>query len=392
MRAAFHVCLVFCVLAASRLNGQEAKDSWTDLRAELEKVRSEHRIQGIVALVVRGDRVIAQGAAGVRKGGATEAITVHDQLHLGSCTKAMTATLAAMLVDEGKLRWTTTLDQLFGDTVPNIHPAWRNVTLHQVLVHRAGLHRGDDPGIGLDARLIPEKATLPEVRRILIREQLSRAPPEAQPGEREIYSNVGFVLVGAVLEKITGQAWEDLMQERLFKPLGIVTGGFGAPGKAGLVEQPWGHDRSGDPIEPGGARSDLPRYAGPCGNVHMAIHDWAKFISLHLRGDPANPQRHLSLLSAPAFEYLHRANPGETYSPGWAVGTVDFAKGTRSGDVGKIFGHEGTNGVWYSKTLLAPEIDLAVLVVCNRGGAAIGGKAVAVASDLMQKFASSPIP
>lgn len=391
MRGPFHLWLTLGVVTISRLYGQDTQGSSIDLHDALEKIRSEYQVQGMVALVLRGDRVIAQGAAGVRKQGSAEVITVHDQLHLGSCTKAMTATLVAMLVDEGKLSWSTTREQLFADTVAEMHPAWRKVTLHQVLIHRAGLHRGDDPGIGLEARLIPEKASLPELRRILVREQLSRPPPEAQPGEREIYSNVGFVLIGAALEKITGRAWENLMQERLFQPLGITSGGFGPPGKAGPLEQPWGHDRSGDPIEPGAARADLPRYAGPCGNVHMAIGDWAKFIRLHLRGDPANPQRRLSLLSAPTFEKLHHADRGDTFSPGWAVGAAEFAKGPRASDTGKVFGHEGTNGIWYSKTLVAPEIDLAVLVVCNRGGTAIGGKAVGkAATELMQRFAPAP--
>src|SRR5260370_28874894 len=72
---------------------------------------------GMVAAVLRGERIIAQGAAGGRKRGTAERITLDNQFHLGSCTKAMTATLVAMLVDEGKLNWTTTLAELFADTV-----------------------------------------------------------------------------------------------------------------------------------------------------------------------------------------------------------------------------------------------------------------------------------
>ena len=64
---------------------------------------------GMVAAVLRGERIIAQGAAGVRKRGIAERITLNDRFHLGSCTKAMTATLVAMLAEEGKLNWTTTL-------------------------------------------------------------------------------------------------------------------------------------------------------------------------------------------------------------------------------------------------------------------------------------------
>src|SRR5580704_5150349 len=108
---------------------------------------------GMVAAVLRGGRIIAQGAAGVRKRGTAERITLDDRFHLGSCTKAMTATLVAMLVEEGRLNWTTTLGELFADTVKPMHPAWEKVTLRQVLAHRSGL-RFDPDGPGRVFKLL----------------------------------------------------------------------------------------------------------------------------------------------------------------------------------------------------------------------------------------------
>ena len=102
---------------------------------------------GMAAAVLRGERIIAQGVAGVRKRGTAERITLDDRFHLGSCAKAMTATLVAMLVEEGRLNWTTTLGELFADTVKPMHPAWEKVTLRQVLAHRSGLPLDPD-GLG----------------------------------------------------------------------------------------------------------------------------------------------------------------------------------------------------------------------------------------------------
>ena len=99
---------------------------------------------GMGAAVLRGERIIAQGVAGVRKRGSAERITLDDRFHLGSCGKAMTATLVAMLVEEGKLNWTTTLGELFADTVKPMHPAWEKVTMRQVLAHRSGLRLDPD--------------------------------------------------------------------------------------------------------------------------------------------------------------------------------------------------------------------------------------------------------
>src|SRR5256714_1081197 len=188
---------------------------------------------GMAAAVLRGEHIIAQGTAGVRKRGTAERITLDDQFHLGSCTKAMTATLVAILVEEGTLNWTTTLGELYA--VKPMHPAWEKVTLRQVLAHRAGLRFEPDGLAQVFGELVgrPPRArlgTLPQQRLEIVRQALSR-PPEIPPDTKYWYSNVGYVLAGAALEHLTGRAWEDLMRERLFQPLGITTGGFGAPPK-----------------------------------------------------------------------------------------------------------------------------------------------------------------
>src|SRR5689334_351603 len=189
---------------------------------------------GVVAAVLRGERIIAQGVAGVRKRGTAERITLDDRFHLGSCTKAMTATLVAMLVEENKLNWTTTLGELFAHTVKPMHPAWEKVTIRQVLAHRAGLRHEPD-GLAQVLKEVmgrPPRAplgTLLQQRLEIARQALSR-PPGILPDTKYWYSNLGYVLAGAALEQLTGRMWEDLMRERLFQPLGISTGGFGAPG------------------------------------------------------------------------------------------------------------------------------------------------------------------
>lgn len=362
---------------------------------------------GMAAAVLRGERIIAQGATGVRKRGTAERITLDDRFLLNSCTKPMTATLVAMLVEEGKLNWTSTLGELLADAVTPMHPAWEKVTVRQVLAHRAGLPLDPD-GLVRVLNLFrapyaslrrgrelmrPPRArlgTVPEQRLEIAREALSR-PPKIPPGAKYWYSNVGYILVGAVLEHLTGRPWEDLMRERLFQPLGISTGGFGQPGSAGKTDQPWGHSSFvGKPIDPGNLAAQFPWYYGPAGMAHMTITDWAKFIGLHLRGDPANPHCQAALLKPDTFAELHALAPTATYSKGWVmrgmtflatgdaapavayragafVSTAGWAKGARPSDVGRRLWHGGSNGVSHSVACIAPEIDFAALVACNRG-------------------------
>jgi len=375
---------------------------------------------GMAAAVLRGERIMAQGAAGVRKRGAAERITLDDRFHLGSCTKAMTATLVAMLVEEGKLNWTTPLGELFADTVKPMHPAWEKVTVRQVLSHRAGLRFEPDGLAQVFNELVrPPRArelfaiyeslgTLPQQRLEIARQALSR-PPGIPPDTKYWYSNVGYVLAGAVLEQLTGRAWEELMRERLFQPLGISTGGFGPPGTADKTEQAWGHSPVlGKPLDPRSPAAELPLFYGPAGLAHMTVTDWAKFIALHLRGDPANPRCQAALLKLDTFAEMHAvapattskgwvmrgitrlatgdAAPAVTYCAGWFISTASWAKGTQPGDTGRRLWHAGSNGRWNCGVVIAPEIDFAVLVACNRGIAA-AWKTRQTVKALIQAFA-----
>jgi len=391
-------------------DGETANNAPVKIDGILESIlgRDEERF-GMAAAVLRGERIIAQGVAGVRKRGMAERITFEDRFHLGSCGKAMTATLVAMLVEEGKVNWTTSLGELFADTVKPMHPAWEQVTLRQVLAHRAGLRLDpDDPGWVFNKLFLAPYASLrsgPEAMRTararlgtvlqqrleIVRQALSR-PPSIPPDTKYWYSNEGYILAGAVLEHLTSRAWEDLTRERLFQPLGISTGGFGPPGTAGKTDQPWGHSSVlGKPLDPDSAAAQLPLYYGPAGLAHMSMADWAKFIGLHLRGNPANPHCQAALLLTPdTFAELHGVAPTTPYSQGWVmrgiawlvtgdagpavmyrtgwfISTSSWARGTRVGDTGRSLWHGGSDGTSHSVVLIAPEIDFAVLVACNRG-------------------------
>jgi CubicO group peptidase (beta-lactamase class C family) len=378
----------------------EENDAPVNLDAILQSIlgREGGRV-GMAAAVLRGERIVAQGAAGVRRRGTAERITLDHRFHLGSCTKAMTATLVAMLVEEGKLHWTTSLGELFADTVKPMHPAWEKVTLRQVLAHRAGLRH--EPG-GL-AQVIKELAgwppcappgTLPEQRLEIARQALSR-PPGIPPGTRYWYSNVGYVLAGAVLEQLTGRAWEELMRERLFQPLGIGTGGIGAQGAADRTEQAWDSPVPSKSLDPCGPAAGLPLFYGPAGLAQMTVSDWAQFIALHLRGDPANPHGRpppAALLKRDTFAEMHAvapataskgwvirglnflatgdAAPAVTYSAGWLISAASWAKGCRGGDTGRRLWHAGGVFAGIAGVVIAPEIDFAVLVACNSDMAA----------------------
>ena len=332
-----------------------------DVAAELEPIRTAHHLPALGAVVVLSNRVVALGVTGVRKAGETNLVTIADQWHHGSITKSMTATLAAMLVEEGRISWTTRIADVFPDLKMN--DQWKTVTLEQLLSHHAGAPADLNPS-GIWARVWLQSGPPREQRRFLL-EQVTALPPEAAPGTKYIYSNAGYAIAGALLEKITGEAWEDLMTKRLFQPLGMTSAGFGAPGTPDRLDQPRGHTFVGDKpraVEPGRS-ADNPVGIGPAGIVHCSLMDLAKFAAFHLAGDKGNGR----LLKPESFKKLHTgwvrvaASGDDRYAMGWIVTARDWAGGT-------ALMHTGSNTMWFTTVWLAPKKDFAVITVTNIGG------------------------
>src|SRR3954462_3481500 len=109
------------------------------LDAQIEPVRGKHGLPGLAAAVGKKGEIVAAAAVGVRVYGTTIPVTIDDRFHLGSDTKAMTATLAGILGDVGKLRWTSTIGEVLGADVPGMNPKLAAVTLAQLLSHSSGI-------------------------------------------------------------------------------------------------------------------------------------------------------------------------------------------------------------------------------------------------------------
>ncbi len=263
----------------------------------------------------------------------------------------MTATLCGILVDKGKLKWTTTIGEAFPKLKDKIHPDYHAVTLDELLSHRSGLPEDREPDPVLWPKILALKGPLKD-QRLALAELVLHDKPKAPRGTRFQYSNDGYTIAGAMCEQATGKAWEDLMRELLFRPLGMTTAGFGPPGKAGAVDQPWGHQvedkKKPVPLAPN-ADADNPAVIAPAGTVHCSVGDWARYARLHLGGGPG-------LLKPETLRKLHTARTGEDYAYGWQL---------LGG--GKILIHDGSNGFWYAVIWLMPEFGNAYLTATNRG-------------------------
>jgi CubicO group peptidase (beta-lactamase class C family) len=308
--------------------------------------------------------VVAQGVAGVRAAGGSDAIRPGDPFVIGSCGKAITATLAARLVEAGRIQFGSTLEAVFPDLRATMRREYRTVTLEALLAHRSGLPDWP-PGVSVGSGGTPS-----EQRRRLLPLALL-LPPVGKPLRDYRYSSVGYAVAGAMLERVTGEAFESLTQKRVFGPLGMGSAGFFAP----TGTAPRGHTASGQPVA---ASSSLypPRAGSPAGLYHVNVADWVRFARVHLGLGPAG------FLSSSTLSRLQRPWPGggERYALGWHV---------RSRSFGTELSHNGSDGLWSAQATLVPGKDHAILLATNILNARAADAADALRDSLRTRFPPS---
>jgi len=303
---------------------------------------------------------------------------VHDRFQLGSNTKAITATVLATLVEEGKLSWKTTLADVFPEWRDSMSAEFRAVTSDLLLSHHAGISAFEDTD-DKDFKSIPRLSGTPVQQRAAFTAWVLRGKP-AGPVGTGLYSNGGYTVAGAVAERIAGESWESLVRARVFKPLGLA-GAFSWSDSSD-VNQPWGHHetRNGTkPIDPLDRDEQLPAIIWPAGSVELSLDDYARFLQIHLRGLEG---RDTPMLKAATIKYLHTSpvNPPDKYALGWGVQEFDGAPSSV---------HVGSAGAFIAMTILQPTRDLGVAVFANAGGDRGKAASTDAIKALIHRFAAA---
>jgi len=290
---------------------------------------------GAMVAVIDADGVRA-GVAGVRVHGGAVAVTPDDLWHMGSNTKAMTATLAARLVEQGVIGWDSTIGDTLGALDLEIHPDLAGADLVSLLSHRSGLVA--NAGMLTALRLAGADTDRDAAADRLVYARAVLGAPGEAPGEF-LYSNAGYVMAALMLETAAGDTYEALMAREVFGPLGMASAGWGPPGVAGTADQPRGHRGGlfGLTVAEPGAGADNPPAMNSAGRAHMSAADLMAFLDLHRRGAAGEDTGYLS---ADSFARLHA--PVGDYALGWGV----RADGTLT--------HSGSNTMWLVTMVVHP--------------------------------------
>jgi len=349
------------------------------LESIVDAVRALEDLPAIAVVVVKNDMIVEWTAVGQRSMGFPNLVSTSDQWHIGSLTKAMTGTLIAMYVEQSLLDWDTRPIDVWPELAQSIHPDYVDVTVAQLLTHRAGL--------AVQAYDVPSESALQDnapgtvtEKRRLWAEELLALPPETPIGSYQ-YTNSGYIIAGAMLETLTSDTWENMIQMNLFGPLGMVDSGFGAPGTPGQVDQPRGHrviSGALQPVEPGPG-SDNVVALGPAGTVHTTMADYSNFMIMHIDGARGIG----GLVTAQTFEYLHSPPIGSYYAIGWI-----FQNEPNGG--GRVLLHLGSNNLWVAKVRLMPDIEAGIFLVVNASNTDARQAIATLESQITERILATP--
>lgn len=350
-----------------------------DLPRLFKRKVKQHRVPGASLAILRGNRIVATATAGVTSLDTNIPVTGQTLFQIGSITKTMTATLAMQLVDEGKLDLDEPVASYLRDfRVADLNVS-RTVTPRQLLSHQSGID-GDffvDAGRGDEA----SQRTL---------DMASMMPNLYLPGEMLSYCNLGFVVIGRIIEVLRGKPWDDVVREHLFEPLGM-TRAFTRPEDGIRFSCAIGHvpsrRKKGTWLAsrvPYLAMGQKAAGATPT----MTPTELLKFVQMHLNGGRTQDGR--KILNARSVNAMQRRQiraPTNTRSAlsGWGVGWMLFDFGGE-----RVFGHDGGTIGQAAFLRIHPKKRLAVAMLTN-GGDPVGLYAD-VFGSMFEHLAKASVP
>ena len=368
MKTLFFISMIFCAMII------KAQNFDTIVARQIDSIRIAYKIPSIAYGVIRNDSIIVINTVGYRDIITKEASQPGDYYNIGSNTKAFTGFLAAKMVEDNLIKWDTKFFDLYPELKNESNTAYYNITLKELLSHRARLINFDGSSEAIRSQSIMiltqykkninDSLSWPKKRYFLIKEILKSEPLLPYGECKNSYSNAGFIAAALMLEKITGQTWESLIM-KLSKDLKLGIH-IGSPIEFS-VHQPKGHlapmyiglanKKDLIPVQLP-VQDDLRQLDGffeffqlctPAGNISIKVDDFLKFLQLNIRGINGES----NYLKAETYKQIFSTYP--IYSMGWWIEPNEILK----------YSHRGSNMMFNSFAGISPEEKLGVVIMIN---------------------------
>jgi len=358
--------LVALVLLVSSLPVWAAPPTGFEARAEA--VRKAAEVPGMAVAIVENGAVTLARGFGVRKLGSPEKVDGDTIFMTGSTGKAMTTAALATLVEAGKLKW----DDPVADHIPGfqMYDPWvtREMTVRDLLVHHSGL------GLGAGDLLYIPRGTL---SRAEIVKRLRFIKPARSFRSGYAYDNILYIVAGHVIDRVSGQPYEDYMREHVFKPAGMLHSTSDEAHRFATANRAFPHARTGGAVRGVGPlrvldeHDNLAPASVPAGLLAISANDLARWLQIQLaKGKLPNGGRLFSEASSaemwapqtiepigPALPGLEETTPSfQQYALGWEVRDYGGAK---------IIWHSGGVFGFVTVVVLIPEKNVGFAITQN---------------------------
>jgi D-alanyl-D-alanine carboxypeptidase len=314
-------------------------DLVTALRSKLEKDSAAGKFSG-AALLAKDGKPIFTGAYGMADREKKIPNTLSTKFRIGSMNKMFTAVSVLQLVQAGKILLSDPVGKYITD-YPNKDIATK-VTIQQLLTHTGGT--GDFFGPQFDAHRL-ELKTLQDYVKLY-----GERAPEFEPGSRWEYSNYGFLMLGVIIERVSGKSYYDYVSENVYKPAGMTsTGSF--PEDQKVPDRSTGYTQfGGEGLRPN--TDTLPYRGTSAGGGYCTVEDFLRF---------ANALTNHKLLNAQNTALLTTGKVDTPRGDKYAFGFMDNGAGTPMRHFGHGGGAPGMNG----ELQIFPQSGYVIVVLSN---------------------------
>jgi CubicO group peptidase (beta-lactamase class C family) len=211
----FVACSIVLLLAGSASRPAAPASSRDAIDRYVEAEMAKQHIPGLALGIYRNGGIVLAKGYGLANVELHVPVTPATVFQSGSVGKQFTATAIMMLVEEGKIGLDDSLPKYF----PDAPPTWQQITIRNLLTHTSGLKDYTDDDQTRSGGSFDLRADYTEEQEVHIIETF---PLDFQPGEKWAYSNTNYLLLGAVIRKVTGAFYGDFLAARIFKPLGMT--------------------------------------------------------------------------------------------------------------------------------------------------------------------------
>ncbi|HLN20076.1 MAG TPA: serine hydrolase [Bacteroidales bacterium] len=344
------ILLLLYFFASSALTAQVNKKQLEEIDKTVTKAFTAFQPAGLAIAIVKDNEIIYKKALGNSNVEKKKPLSTASLFNIASCTKAFTAASVAILVDEGKIRWTDKVTDYFPEFRLSDDYITREITVEDLLCHRSGL--GTFYG---DLLWYNTVYSDDDVMR-----QVRYEPVTRRFGIQYGYQNIMFLVAGRIIEKVTGQTWSEFVQDRFFNPLGMAQT---RPSNDELTSQDIAEGHIDNKV--------IPMYdfnaAKAAAGIYSSVDELSLWTMLMLEKGAFRGKRIISessvermmsphtIIGTSASQQKHGIN-FYTYGMGWFISDYNGRK---------IVEHDGGMPGYISKVTLVPSMKISIIILNN---------------------------